>query len=210
MAATAYPSPPTLPSFAPGAIARALKERAAKASSPDPNAAEEAGSPVTPSVDDDGKVRPAVSEVVILDATGEEVHGEEQVTPEVVEPPSQVSPWPALMASASDHTDDHLAKVRSLAPSLVVVVLTLLFAGHPNAGIRSDALWRLASWDLRLVASWNRHHGRQYLCTRFVPASPFSTVSLTFSCSCRPRLPRCRLGTRRRPNGRLGSLRPRL
>lgn len=204
MSATAYPSPPTLPSFAPGAIARALKDRAAKAS--DPNAGEEA---VTPSVDDDGKVRPLVGEVVILGIEGEEVSGEEQGVPEVVGPPSEVSPWPALMASASDHTDDHLAKVSRTRTFSRRIVPDVAHAGHPHARVRSDALCGLATWDVRLVPPRNRHHGRQHLRPRSVPPSLF-LLSLTVSHSRWSRLPRARLGPRRRPPRLLGPLRPRL
>ncbi|KAL8276912.1 hypothetical protein RQP46_010640 [Phenoliferia psychrophenolica] len=92
LSASCSPSPPSLPSFTPGAVAKALR----------------AHSTVTPpTTDDDEPSTPTAG------ADGKFKRGS---TYPAFEERRTVNPWPALLASASDHPDPHLPKViRALA-----------------------------------------------------------------------------------------------
>ena len=93
LGSTATPSPPKLPKFSPGAVAKALRARSAVT----PPATDD-DEPSTPTADSNGKRK---DESVSAGATKP-----------AADDRSVVNSWPALLASACDHPDAHLAKVR--------------------------------------------------------------------------------------------------
>jgi hypothetical protein len=133
MASTAFPRPPTSPS--PLSAVHSKLQSASIPSIIDPNGFELV---TTPTIDDDGKLKTLARE-------------------------SEVSPWGAILSSASDHSDDHLPKVSpilSLRGSKTdegwQVIRALAFAathfGNSPAGFYHSSLPGTSTLDGSIVA----------------------------------------------------------